>query len=234
MMSALDLARLARYLIKTYPQYYHYFAERSFSMDVGNGRSITQQNRDSVLDKFPGTDGLKTGHTDAAGYGITVSAVQSGHRLILVLNGLRYPDLDKMTPAAQDWHGVQRRGDEAARLLGVAFREFKHYPLFNPNDVVGQEQVWQGAKDTVPVTVNAPVGVTLQADSKPGMRVALVYDGPVPAPIEKGQKVGTLKVTAPDYPGLTVPVYAAESVSRAGIFSRMYIGLRTLIFGRSG
>jgi D-alanyl-D-alanine carboxypeptidase (penicillin-binding protein 5/6) len=234
MMSALDLARLARYLIKTYPQYYHYFAERSFSMDVGNGRSITQQNRDSVLDKFPGTDGLKTGHTDAAGYGITVSAVQSGHRLILVLNGLRYPDLDKMTPAAQDWHGVQRRGDEAARLLGVAFREFKHYPLFSPNDVVGQEQVWQGAKDTVPVTVNAPVGVTLQADSKPGMRVALVYDGPVPAPIEKGQKVGTLKVTAPDYPGLTVPVYAAESVSRAGIFSRMYIGLRTLIFGRSG
>jgi D-alanyl-D-alanine carboxypeptidase (penicillin-binding protein 5/6) len=234
MMSALDLAKLARYLITAYPQYYHYFAERSFTMDVGNGRSITQQNRDSVLDKFPGTDGLKTGHTDAAGYGITVSAVQSGHRLILVLNGLRYPQLDKMTPAAQDWHGVQLRGDEAARLLGVAFREFKHYPLFNPNDVVGQEEVWQGAKNTVPVTVNAPVGVTLQADSRPGMKVALVYDGPVPAPIEKGQKVGTLKVTAPDYPGIEVPVYAAESVSRAGIFSRMYIGLRTLIFGRSG
>jgi D-alanyl-D-alanine carboxypeptidase (penicillin-binding protein 5/6) len=68
MMSAMDLAKLARHLIATYPQYYHYFAERSFSMDVGNGHSITQQNRDSVLDKFPGTDGLKTGHTDAAGF----------------------------------------------------------------------------------------------------------------------------------------------------------------------
>ena len=234
MMSALDLARLARYLIKTYPQYYHYFAERSFSMDVGNGHSITQQNRDSVLDKFPGTDGLKTGHTDAAGYGITVSAVQNGHRLILVLNGLRYPQLEKMTPAAQDWHGVQLRGDEAARLLGIAFREFKHYPLFKPNDVVGQAVVWQGAQNTVPVTVKEPLGVTMQADSRPGLKVALVYDGPVAAPIEKGQKVGELKVTAPDYPGLEVPVYAAEPVSRANIFARMYIGLKTLLFGRSG
>jgi D-alanyl-D-alanine carboxypeptidase (penicillin-binding protein 5/6) len=234
MMSALDLAKLARHIISAYPQYYHYFAERSFTMDVGNGRSITQQNRDSVLDKFPGTDGLKTGHTDAAGYGITVSAVQNGHRLILVLNGLRYPQLNKMTPSAQDWHGVRLRGDEAARLLGIAFREFKHYPLFQPSDVVGQEQVWQGAKDTVPVTVSAPVGVTLQTDSRPGMRVALVYDGPVAAPIEKGQKIGALKITAPDYPGLEVPVYAAESVARAGIFSRMYIGLRSLLFGHSG
>jgi serine-type D-Ala-D-Ala carboxypeptidase (penicillin-binding protein 5/6) len=234
MMSALDLANLARDLIKTYPQYYHYFAERSFRMDVGNGHSINQQNRDSVLDKFPGTDGLKTGHTDAAGYGITVSAVQSGHRLILVLNGLRYPQLDRMTPAAQDWHGVQLRGDEAARLLGIAFREFKLYPLFKPNDVVGQAEVWQGAKNTVPVTVKEPLGVTMQVDSRPGLKVALVYDGPVPAPIEKGQKVGELKITAPDYPGLEIPVYAAEPVSRANIFARMYVGLRTLLFGRAG
>src|SRR5579862_9013995 len=168
MMSVMDLAKLAQHLITAYPQYYHYFAERSFTMDVGNGRSITQQNRDSVLDKFPGTDGLKTGHTDAAGYGITVSAVQNGHRLILVLNGLRYPDLDRMSPAAQDWHGVQRRGDEAARLLGIAFREFRHYPLFKPNDVVGQAVVWEGAKPTVPVTVKEPIGVTMQVDSRSG------------------------------------------------------------------
>ena len=234
MMSAMDLAKLARHLITTYPQYYHYFAERSFTMDVGNGHSITQQNRDSVLDKFPGTDGLKTGHTDAAGYGITVSAVQNDHRLILVLNGLRYPDLDRMTPAAQDWHGVQRRGDEAARLLGIAFREFKHYPLFKPNDIVGQAAVWEGAKNTVPVTVTAPLGVTMQVDSRPGLKVALVYDGPVKAPIKKGQKVGALEITAPDYPGLNVPVYAAEGVARASIFARMYIGLKALVFGHSG
>ena len=234
MMSALDLATLARHLIYKYPQYYHYFAERSFTMDVGNGRSITQQNRDSVLDKFPGTDGLKTGHTDAAGYGITVSAVQNGHRLILVLNGLRYPQLDKMTPAAQDWHGVQLRGDEAARLMGIAFREFRRYSLFKPGAAVGEAQVWQGDRDSVPLTVAAPFDVTLQVESRPGMKVTLVYDGPVRAPIEKGQKIGTLRVTAPDFPGAQAPLVAAESVSRANVFARIYLGLRALLVGQSG
>ncbi|MGH6875758.1 MAG: D-alanyl-D-alanine carboxypeptidase family protein [Rhizomicrobium sp.] len=234
MMSVLDLAKLARHLIYDYPQYYHYFAERSFTMDVGNGHSITQQNRDSVLDKFPGTDGLKTGHTDAAGYGITVSAVQNGHRLILVLNGLRYPQLDKMSPAAQDWHGVQLRGDEAARLMGIAFREFRHYQLFKPDEIVGQAQVWQGSSNTVPLTTGKAAGVTMQVDSRAGMKVTLAYDGPVRAPIAKGQRVGFLKVTAPDYPGAEIPVYAAEPVSRAGIFGRVYLGLRTLIFGPPG
>ncbi|HEY1615671.1 MAG TPA: D-alanyl-D-alanine carboxypeptidase family protein [Rhizomicrobium sp.] len=232
MMSVLDLAKLARHLIYDYPQYYHYFSERSFTQDVGNGRSITQQNRDSVLDKFPGTDGLKTGHTDAAGYGITVSAVQNGHRLILVLNGLRYPQLDKMTPAAQDWHGVQLRGDEAARMMGIAFREFRQYRLFKQDDVVGQAEVWQGAVDTVPLKVAAPLDVTLQVESRPGMKVTLVYDGPVPAPIAKGQQVGVLKITAPDYPGAEIPVYAANAVPGAGIVGRIFTGLRALLFGR--
>src|ERR1700733_7914711 len=224
MMSVMDLAKLARHLIYDYPQYYHYFSERSFTQDVGNGHSITQQNRDSVLDKFPGTDGLKTGHTDAAGYGITVSAVQNGHRLILVLNGLRYPQLDKMTPAAQDWHGVQLRGDEAARLMGIAFREVKQYALFKPGATVGEAQVWQGERDSVPLTVTAPFDVTLQVESRSGMKVTLVYDGPVRAPIEKGQKIGTLRVTAPDFPGAEAPLVAAESVSRANVFARIYLG----------
>jgi serine-type D-Ala-D-Ala carboxypeptidase (penicillin-binding protein 5/6) len=231
MMSVLDLAKLARHLIYDYPQYYHYFAERSFTQDVGNGHSITQQNRDSVLDKFPGTDGLKTGHTDAAGYGITVSAVQSGHRLILVLNGLRYPQLDKMSPAAQDWHGVQLRGDEAARLLGIAFREFRQYALFKPGDTIGQAQVWQGESATVPLTVNKPLDVTMQVDSRAGMKVALTYDGPVQAPVAKGQQIGVLKITAPDYPGAQVPVYAAADMPRVGIFGRIILGLRTLLLG---
>lgn len=234
MMSVLDLARLARHLIYDYPQYYHYFSERTFTMDLGNGHRISQPNRDSVLDKYPGTDGLKTGHTDAAGYGITVSAVQNGHRLILVLNGLRYPQLDRMSPAAQDWHGVQLRGDEAARLMGIAFREFRQYPLFKPGEVVGEAAVWQGANPTVPLTVVKPLDVTMQVESRPGMKVALVYDGPVKAPVEKGQKVGMLKITAPDYPGAQFPLYAARSVPRTGIFGRMFLGLRTLVLGPPG
>ena len=229
LMSVADLAKLARHLIYDYPQYYHFFAERSF---VWN--NITQQNRDAVLDMFPGTDGLKTGHTDAAGYGIVVSAVQNGQRLILVLNGLRYPQLDKMSPSAQDWHGVRLRGEEAARMLGVAFREFRHYPLFKAGEVVGEAQVWQGSRDTVPLQVRDPLAVTMQVESRPGMKVALSYDGPVQAPVEKGQQIGVLKVSAPDYPGLQVPVYAADSVSGTGFIGKIFVGLRALIFGQPG
>ncbi len=231
LMSALDLARLARHLIYDYPAYYHYFSERSFSWDVAPGKSITQQNRDSVLDKFPGTDGLKTGHTDAAGYGITVSAVQNGERLILVLNGLRYPQLDKMSPAAQDWHGVQLRGDEAARVLGVAFREFRAYPLYRPNDVVGQATINGGTEKTVPVIVVVKVAPMMQVDSHSGMKVAVHTDPNLTAPIVQGQKVGVLAITAPDYPGLNIPVYAQQAVPKAGIFSRMMAGIMHM-FGK--
>jgi len=233
LMSVHDLATLARHLIYDYPQYYHFFSERSFTQDVGNGRTITQQNRDSVLDKFPGTDGLKTGHTDAAGYGITVSAVRDNQRLIVVLNGLRYPQLDKMSPAAQDWHAVQLRGDEAARVLGEAFREFRHYPLFKEAQQVGTAKVWQGTRDTVPLVTKDPVNITMQVDSHAGMKVVLQYDGPVKAPIAKGQQIGYVNVTAPDFPGLKVPVYAAEDVSAAGFFGKMYLGLQALIFGHA-
>jgi D-alanyl-D-alanine carboxypeptidase (penicillin-binding protein 5/6) len=229
LMSVTDLAKLARHLIYDYPQYYHYFSERSF---VWNG--ITQQNRDAVLDMFPGTDGLKTGHTDAAGYGIVVSAVQNGQRLVLVLNGLRYPQLDKMAPAAQDWHGVRLRAEEAARVMGVAFREFRHYQLFKPGEVVGQAEVWQGASDNVPLQVGGPVGVTMQVESRAGMKVTVSYNGPVQAPIAKGQQIGTINVTAPDFPGEQIPIYAANSVSGAGLFGRMFLGMRALIFGHNG
>jgi D-alanyl-D-alanine carboxypeptidase (penicillin-binding protein 5/6) len=228
-MSAADLATLARHLIYDFPQYYHYFSEHDFSWS-----GIHQVNRDTVLNKLPGADGLKTGHTDAAGYGITTSAKQGDRRLILVLNGLRYPDLDGRTPSAQDWAAGQRRGDEAARVLGVAFREFRRYQLFKPGDVVGQAKVWGGTEDNVPLSVRTPLALTLQVDSRNGMKAVVKYDGPIKAPIAKGQRIGTLSVTAPDFPGLNVPLYAARDVPQAGIFGRMMLGLHALISGNSG
>ncbi len=228
MMSVHDLATLARDLIYTYPQYYHFFSEQSFTW-----HGIQQQNRDAVIGMLPGTDGLKTGHTDAAGYGIVISTVRNGQRLILVLNGLRYPQLDKMTPAAQDWHGVRMRAEEAARVMGLAFHEFKHYPLFKGGETVGTAQVWEGEHDSVPMVTAAPVDVTMQVDSHSAMKVVLTYDGPVQAPIAKGQQIGTLDVTAPDFPEMKVPVYAGESVPTAGVLGRMFLGLRALIEGRS-
>ena len=228
LMSAYDLAVLARHLAQDYPAYYHYFGEREFTWT-----NIHQPNRNLVLDKFPGADGLKTGHTDAAGYGVTVSAVRDGHRLILVLNGLRYPDLDKSSPMQRDWFAEMRRADEAARVLGMAFREFRSYRLFRAGEIAGMARVWGGAKRTVPVTTGKPLAVTLQVDSRPKMKVTLRYIGPLEAPIAQGQQVGALTVTAPDFPGMSVPVYAAESVRRASIFGRMMVGLRALLKGRN-
>jgi D-alanyl-D-alanine carboxypeptidase (penicillin-binding protein 5/6) len=224
LMSAADLGKLARHLIKDYPQYYPYFGEHSFTWS-----NITQNNRDTVLSKLPGADGLKTGHTDAAGYGITTSAVQNGERLILVLNGLRYPDLDKTPPAHQDWVAGQRRGDEAARVLALAFREYRRYELFKGGQVVGNATVWQGQSDTVPLKLAGPLAVTMPVDSHAGLKVTLHYSGPVHAPIVKDQQVGTLKISAPDFPDQIVPVYAANSVDSAGWFGRIFLGLRALI-----
>ena len=228
LMSVHDLAKLARHLIYTYPQYYHFFSEQSF---VWN--NITQQNRDAVIGLLPGTDGLKTGHTDAAGYGIVISTVRNNQRLILVLNGLRYPQLDKMDAAAQDWHGVRLRAEEAARVMQLAFREFRHYPLFKGNEAVGTAEVWQGSKDKVQMVTAAPVDVTMQVESHSNMKVVLTYNGPVRAPVVKGQQIGTVNVSAPDFPGLKIPVYAAEDVPSAGFFGRMFLGLRALVWGHS-
>ena len=228
LMSPFDLATLARHLIYDYPQYYHFFSERSYTT-TDQGKPITQPNRNTVLDKFPGADGLKTGYTDAAGFSVTASAVQNGHRLILVLGGLRYPDLAKDSVMTQEWFGEIRRGEEAARVLAMAFREFRSYQLFKANEIAGAAQVWGGAKRTVALTSLKPVAVTMQVDSRPNMVVTLNYKGPLQAPIAQGEQVATLSVTAPDFPGLTVPVYAAESVPREGIFGRMMTGLRALI-----
>ena len=218
LMSALELAQLARHIITDYQQYYHYFGERDF---VWN--NIRQPNRNQVLENLPGADGLKTGHTDASGYGVTASATRNGQRLILVLNGLRYPDKN-------DWFAERLRGEEAARVLELAFREFRRYTLFKPNEEVGRAPVWGGAAKDIGLTTGKSLAVTLQVDSRPNMKVKLKYDSPLKAPIYKGKKIGTLTVSAPDFPGVTVPVYASETVERTGFFGRIALGVQA-IFG---
>lgn len=228
LMSALDLAKLARHLVMTYPEYYHYFGERDFTY-----HGIHQPNRNTVLDKLPGADGLKTGHTDASGYGVTASAKRGDVRLILVVNGLRYPDLDKDSPIKRDWFAEQRRGDEAARLLEMAFREFRNYPVYKAGDAVGQAKVSGGVEDSVPVTVRAAVAPTMQVDSHSSMKITLQI-ATVKAPIAQGQRVGTLTITANDYPGLTVPVYASKAVPETGFFGRILSGIWSMFGGKKG
>ena len=146
--------------------------------------------------------------------------------MILVLNGLRYPEYNN------DYFPNIKRSEEAGRIIDAAFREFRQYRLFKPGDTVGQAQVWGGTEDTVAMTVHEPLALTLQVDSRSGMKVAVAYDGPIKAPIANGQKIGMLKVTAPDFPGLDVPLYAAHEVPRAGIFGRMMLGIQAMFSGK--
>ena len=211
LMSAEDLAKLARHIITAYPEYYHYFSEREFTW-----HNIHQPNRDLVLDLLPGADGLKTGHTDAAGYGITISAKRGNQRLILVLNGLRYPQYNN------DYFPNIKRAEEAGRVMEMAFREFRSFPVFSANQIIGNAAVTAGSEPTVAVTTAAPLAVTMQVDSHAAMKTSLHINPGLAAPVQQGQRVGSLIVTAPDFPPLSVPVYAAQAVTRENIFMSMW------------
>ncbi len=219
MMSALDLAKLSRHIITEYAQYYSYFSEREFTWN-----KIRQPNRDLVLGMLEGADGLKTGHTDAAGYGIVVSAKRGAQRLILVLNGLRYPQY------RNDYFPNIRRAEEAVRVMELAFREFRSYPVLKTNQIVGNVPVLEGVDDNVPVTAAKPLNVTMQVESRKGMKTELRPNAGLTAPISVGQRVGTLVVTAPDFPPLNVPVYAAGAVAKVGFIGGMWNSVKRKIW----
>jgi D-alanyl-D-alanine carboxypeptidase (penicillin-binding protein 5/6) len=210
LMTARDLALLASLTIKNFPEYYRYYGIPEFTYN-----NIRQHNRNPVLAKVAGADGLKTGHTDAGGFGLTASAEREGRRLILVLNGL----------------GSDReRSEESANLLEWGFREFRNYALFKAGDTAADAEVWLGAQPTVPLVTAAPVTVTLPIKSRAAMKVKAVYEG-VAAPVKKGDKVGELVISAPDTKDVVVPLLAGADVERKGLFGRIGAALGRLVNG---
>ena len=212
LMSAYDLAKLARHIIRDYPAYYRYFGEKDFVWS-----NIHQPNRNPLLFSVAGADGLKTGHIEASGYGLVGSAIRGGQRIILVASGFA---------------SEKDRADEGARLMETGFREFRRYTLFKPGDAIAQADVFGGSEKTVALTVKAPVVLTLQVDSRPGLKVAVHYTAPLRAPLEQGQEAGELTITAPDFPGATIPLFVAQPVAQTGIFGRMMLGLKALFGSR--
>lgn len=210
-MSAYDLALLARHIVHEYPDYYRYYAETEFTWS-----NIKQPNRNPLLYMNLGADGVKTGHTEASGYGLVGTAVRDGRRLIFVFNGLG---------------SEAERADEARHFIEAGFRDFKRYELFGPGDKVAEAEVWGGTATKVPLKLADPLAVTMQRESRKGMKVTLTYEGPLRAPVAEGQVIGTLTVSAPDWPGRSVPVYAAAAVPEAGFLGKMGLALETLIFG---
>jgi serine-type D-Ala-D-Ala carboxypeptidase (penicillin-binding protein 5/6) len=208
-VTAHDLARLASYIIREFPQYYTYFSEREFTW---NG--IKQANRNLLLGTYPGADGLKTGHTAESGYGLVSSAVQDGRRLILVVNGLG---------------GETERAAESKRLLDLGFREFRTYALLKPGDVVGEAEVWAGDVRTVPLAVRQPVKILMRRASREGLKVTLSYNEPVMSPVERGKELGKLTISAPGLPDTVVPVFAGAAVDSGGLFTQIRVGVKELL-----
>ena len=208
-VTAHDLAKLAAYIIREFPEQYAFFAEREFTW---NG--IKQANRNPLLATYVGADGLKTGHTAASGYGMVASAEQEGRRLILVVNGLS---------------GESERAAETKRLLDLGFREFKTYQLLKAGEVVGEAEVFAGEHGGVPLAVRQPVKILMRRASRAGLKVVLNYEEPIQAPVQRGQELGKLTITAPGVPQRTVPVFAGADVEAGGVFTQIKVGIKDLL-----
>ncbi len=211
-VTARDMATLAKRTIEDFPEYYGFYSETEYTYN-----NIRQGNRNPLLYKNLGADGLKTGHTEEAGYGLTASAERDGRRLILVINGLG---------------SVKERSEEATRLIGWGFREFDNYELFKPADVVEQAPVWQGSSDLVPLVFPDGLKITLSRKARRNMKVTVNYTSPIPAPIEEGQEVASLVVETGDgAEPFSYPLKAGAAVERLGPVGRIVSSVKFLLLG---
>lgn len=192
-VTARELARLSDHLVKTYPELYKIFGQREFTWN-----RIRQQNRNPLLTMDIGADGLKTGNIDEAGFGVVGSAVQSGQRLIVVVNGLK---------TARD------RAQEARKLLEWGFRAFEPRRVFAEGEIVGEASVFGGEKSRVGLKARGPVSLLLPRGSGDRLSARIVYTGPLRAPVQEGVEVGRLMVTRGEVKTLEVPLYTAEAVA---------------------
>jgi D-alanyl-D-alanine carboxypeptidase (penicillin-binding protein 5/6) len=211
LMTSRELGKLARHIIDTYPEFYKLYGEREFTFN-----KIRQQNRNPLLNMTIGADGLKTGFTKEAGYGLVGSAVQNGMRLIVVVNGLK---------------SEKERADEAKKLLEWGFHNFQSNLLFVDGQEIAYAKVYGGAKSSVPLMAPKEVRLMVPRNSREKIIARVVYNGPVPAPVQQGQKVGTLKVWRNEFVALEVPLQAADSVPAGSMPRRAFDAATELVIG---
>ena len=211
--TARDLATLAERLNADFPEYYHFFGELEFTYN-----NIKQGNRNPLLyHAGSGADGLKTGHTDAGGYGLTGSAVREGRRLVVVVNGLP---------------SMQARADDPQALLDYGFNEFKAYTVFKPGETVQRAATWLGNQPFVPLVVDEPVAVTLSFAERKGLKAVVKMPEAIKAPIVQGQEIGKLVISTPGLPDEEFPLKAGASVERLGFFPRIAMAAHYMLGGK--
>jgi len=216
-VTARDLAKLAGSTIEEHPKLYkQFYSRRDFTWGkTMGGNQITQANRDPLLGRVAGADGLKTGHTDEAGFGFTGSAIQNGRRLVMVVAGLT---------------SFNQRASESVRFMEWGFRAWQSKPVVKSGRVVGQADVQMGDQTSVDLVAPRAVAVSVPAGTSPAVAGKIVYQGPLKAPIKAGTHVADLIVNAPGLPQQVTPLNAASDVGEAGFFRRAWHGL-TGMFG---
>jgi D-alanyl-D-alanine carboxypeptidase (penicillin-binding protein 5/6) len=209
--TARDLAILTRATIVNFPNFYHYYNEKTFTY---NG--LKQANRKPTIYRDIGADGLKTGHTEAGGYGLTASAKRKDRRLILVINGL---------PSKKS------RRIEPEKLLDWGFREFDNYFLFKAGQTVTKAKVWMGENSSIPLLIKSDVVLTLPRKARKGMKVKVSLKSPIAAPIIKGTALATLKIEVPGKKNIELPLVAGANVSQLSLFLRLGKAVEYLLWG---
>ena len=211
-MTAHDLAVLAKRMILDFPEFYPLYNETSFTYN-----KITQGNRNPLLYRVgSGADGLKTGHTSAAGFGLTASSIRTGRRLILVANGM---------------DSIRSRNEETIKLMDWGFREFVNRELFKVGEVVADVEIWLGGTGTVPVAAQKDIVITVPRADAQALEVIVIYEGPVPAPVAKDRQVAMLEVRVGDLEPIKMSLHATVAVNRLGFFGRLQAAAAYFIFG---
>lgn len=210
-MSVEDLAKLARHIIKEFPEFYHIFSEKYYTHN-----NITQGNRNPLLYSMPNADGLKTGHTEEAGFCLTASAKKGERRLIEVMTGM---------------NSNKERSEEAERLMEWGFREFNNYNLLNKGQEIAEIPVVFGNEKEVRLVVPETVKRTLKKSQAPKIKMTAVYDKPVKAPVVAGDKLGEVRIELDGQEMENVPLVADKNIEKLGFFGRIGQNLKYLLFG---
>jgi len=212
-MTARELAMLARFLIYTYPEYYHFFGQRDFTF---NNKHTFNNRNPLIFAPDLGVDGLKTGYIEEAGYGLVASAKRGEQRLILVVNGL---------------NTKQEREGEPRRLIEWGFKSFRPFRLFDEGQKVSDALVWGGTQHYVPLVGDGNINIILPATASGKVSASIVYQGPIKAPIRKGDRVAVLRITSSESSATNeIPLYAADDVGASNFLMRGLDSLGCLAF----
>lgn len=211
-MSVEDLAILSQHIIREFPDLYHYFSQKEFTYN-----NIKQGNRNPLLYTMKGADGLKTGHTEEAGFCLAATVQKNNRRLIEVMSGM---------------NSNRERSEEAERLMSWGFREFENHKLVSAGQKVGKAKIWYGVKNDVELEIAEDFVKTIHINDTDDVKIKVEYEEPVKAPIKTGQEIGKARVFVGDEIVKVLPVVATNDVDEVGMFGKFISNVNYFIFGK--